>query len=168
MVPLLLAPAFHATVDLPAASRTSRVAKVLAPDRRLLTAMDQRLAEAAGDRAPDGLVLAAAGSSDPAAERLVRGIAAEWSAVHGVPVEVGFAAAQPSVGSAVAALQSAGAASIAVGCFLLAPGRLHDAVEAAAGDHPVAAPLGSHPHVIDVVVDRAVAAEAHPVAFVEG
>jgi sirohydrochlorin ferrochelatase len=168
VVPLLLAPAFHATVDVPAASGHARVAEVLAPDPRLLRAMDHRLAQAAGDRHLDGLVLAAAGSSDAAADRLVRSIAAEWSTAHGIAVEVGYASAKPSVGEAIAALHASGATSIAVGCFMLAPGRLHDAVEAAAGDHAVAAPLGSHPEVIDVIVARAVEAGAHAGASVPG
>src|SRR4051812_36289909 len=39
VVPLLLAPAFHARVDVPAGAATARVARVLAPDARLLTVL---------------------------------------------------------------------------------------------------------------------------------
>ncbi|MBD0671214.1 sirohydrochlorin chelatase, partial [Streptomyces sp. CBMA156] len=76
-VPLLLNRAFHAKHDIPAALRAAGsglpVADVLGPSPLLLAALDRRLAEAGlavgspAVRARTGVVLAAAGSSDPAA-----------------------------------------------------------------------------------------------------
>jgi len=165
VVPLLLAPAFHARVDVPAGAGTARVAAVLAPDRRLLTALDERLADVLAvceaGIVPDGLVLAAAGSTDVAADLLVREVAAAWGDSNRLPVEVAYASAEPSVADAVRALRKGGAERVAVGVFLLAPGRLHDAIAAAGelvGVTAVAAPLGAHPALVDVLCDRATAA----------
>jgi sirohydrochlorin ferrochelatase len=164
VVPLLLAPAFHARVDVPAGAATARVAEVLAPDARLLDALDERLAavlaECEAGIVPEGLVLAAAGSTDPAADRLVRQVAETWGGRNRLPVEVAYASAAPSVGDAVRKLRSRGAAHVAVGVFLLAPGRLHDILVdagAAAGATAVADPLGPHPAVVGIVCDRAAA-----------
>lgn len=162
VVPLLLAPAFHAQVDVPAGAATARVAEVLAPDDRLLDVLDDRLAAAlaVGDAGivPDGLVLAAAGSSDVAADRLVEQVARAWGDRNRLPVEVAYASAEPSVADAVRALRARRAPRVAVGVFLLAPGRLYDSVAAdglAAGVSAVAAPLGAHPALVDVLCDRA-------------
>jgi sirohydrochlorin ferrochelatase len=162
VAPLLLAPAFHARVDVPAGAATARVAAVLAPDPRLLTVLDERLADILAvceeGIVPDGLVLAAAGSTDAAADRLVREVAAAWGESNRLPVEVAYASAEPSLANAMHALRKRGATRVAVGVFLLAPGRLHDAILAAAdsaGLTAVAAPLGAHPALVDVLCDRA-------------
>jgi hypothetical protein len=42
--------------------------------------------------------------------------------------------------------------------YLLAPGHFHDRCRAAAADHLVAGVIGAHPAVVDLVVERAVAA----------
>ena len=69
IVPLLLSTGYHLTTDLAGAARATgaRLADPLGPDPLLVTALAGRLAEAG---VPDGtpVVLAAAGSSDPAAE----------------------------------------------------------------------------------------------------
>jgi len=101
VVPLLLGAAYHSGVDIPAAvaaaggqagqagqagqvGQVGQVgqADVLGPDPLLLTALERRLAEAgvtAGDPAT-AVVLAAAGSADPAAVQGVRTLAATWAA----------------------------------------------------------------------------------------
>ncbi len=173
VVPLLLAPAFHARVDVPAGAGGARISDVLAPDRRLIELLDFRLREAmvespVGSAAEplDGLVLAAAGSTDPAADELVCELASEWGASQGLPVEVGYAAAEPSIAAAIDALRSRGLNRLAVGSLFLAPGRLHDAVAteaAAAGVRLIAAPLGAHALLVDLVCDRALATLAMPV-----
>ncbi len=162
LVPLLLSVGYHATVDIPAAVRpypSVRHAAVLGPDRLLAHALADRLAEA-GWRSADAVVLAAAGSSDPAALDAVRQqadlLAAELTARSAVQakVTVGFgSAAAPHVAAAVSAARAAGARRVAVAPYLLAPGffaaRLADA-----GADLVAAPLGAHPAVVDLVLQR--------------
>ncbi len=160
VVPVLLAPAFHARVDVPAGAGQATVARVLAPDERLLDALDDRLAEALSDR-PDALVLAAAGSTDAAADELVQSVARSWAMRTQLPVEVGYASATPTVAEAVRALRGRGLSQVAVGSFLLAPGRLHDVVTEAAelsGATAVAGPMGAHPSLVAVLCDRTEAA----------
>lgn len=174
LVPLLLASGYHDRVDLPAAIAAARPgtphAAVLGPDPLLAIALADRLAEA-GSRPGDAVVLAAAGSSDPDAVASVRTqaglLAAELArrdpgtpAVTGtvVPVTVGFgSAAGPTVPAAVAAARAAGANRVAVAPYLLAPGFFADRL-ADAGADLVAAPLGAHPAVLDLILRRAEAA----------
>ena len=117
-----------------------------------------KLAECDLGIVPEGLVLAAAGSTDPAADRLVRQVALAWGVRNRLPVEVAYASAEPSVAAAVRRLRSRGVAHVGVGVFLLAPGRLHDVLVDAgttAGVSAVADPLGAHPAVVAVACDRA-------------
>lgn len=162
VVPLLLAPAFHARIDVPAGAHGLPIARVLAPDALLLEALDARTAAALDGPTrrvlPDALVLAAAGSTDPGADQLVRSVAADWFARNGLPVAVAYTSSEPGVGAAVDALRRRGAQHVAVGSFFLAPGRLHDAVRTAASDagvECVGEPLGDHPGVVQLVVRRA-------------
>jgi sirohydrochlorin ferrochelatase len=162
MVPLLLSSGYHDRVDLPAAIAATRPgtahAAVLGPDPLLAVALADRLAEA-GYAAGDAVVLAGAGSSDPDAVASVRSqaelLAAELTLRTGVPaaVTVGFgSAASPTVAEAVAAAR-AGAARVAIAPYLLAPGHFVDRLGAAGADL-VAAPLGPHPALIDLILDR--------------
>jgi sirohydrochlorin ferrochelatase len=164
VVPLLLSSGYHDRVDVPAAVAEVRPdaarAPVLGPDPLLAVALADRLAEA-GWRAGDAVVLAAAGSSDPDAvasvHRQAALLTAELDRRLGSPgsrVTVGFgSAAAPDVRSAVAAARAAGATRVAIAPYLLAPGffatRLADA-----GADLVAAPLGAHPAVIDLILHR--------------
>ncbi|MFC1403739.1 MULTISPECIES: sirohydrochlorin chelatase [Streptacidiphilus] len=168
-IPLLLNHAFHARSDIPAvlaeaASRqhglTVRQGAVLGPSPLLLDALDRRLAEA-GVRpsARTGVVLAAAGSSDPAANAVTREVAADWQRTRGWgAVEVAHAsAAPPRVADAVAALRARGLTDIAVAPYLLAPGLLPDRIAAeasAAGVDTVAAPLGATPELARLLLRR--------------
>jgi sirohydrochlorin ferrochelatase len=54
----------------------------------------------------------------------------------------------------VAAARAAGADRVAIAPYLLAPGRFADRL-AAAGADLVAEPLGSHPAVVELMLDRA-------------
>ncbi|MFI6843270.1 sirohydrochlorin chelatase [Kitasatospora sp. NBC_00085] len=166
-VPLLLNRAFHAKHDIPAALRATGaglpVADVLGPSPLLLAALDRRLAEAGLDlaspavRARTGVVLAAAGSSDPAADAATRAVAAEWRRTRGwAGVEVAYAsAAGPRVPDAVAALRATGARTVAVAPYLLAPGLLPDRIAgAAAGADLLAAVLGAAPEVAELLLER--------------
>ncbi|MGC4894180.1 sirohydrochlorin chelatase [Micromonospora sp. DT31] len=177
LVPLLLTAAYHRKVDIPAAVAAAgaglrvRVTDVLGPvggavDARLLAGLRRRLAEAtAGESAgPDAVVLAAAGTRDPAARASVGRVAAAFGAGLGVPCRVSYAsAAPPEVGDAVARLRAAGARRVAVAAYFLAPGRFHDGVRAtahAAGAVAVADPLTDLPELADLVRRRVDAAAA--------
>ncbi|MER7579082.1 sirohydrochlorin chelatase [Kitasatospora sp. NPDC097691] len=166
-VPLLLNRAFHAKHDIPAALRAAGsrlpVADVLGPSPLLLAALDRRLAEADPDlsspavRARTGVVLAAAGSSDPAADAATRAVAAEWRRTRGwAAVEVAYAsAAGPRVPDALAALRAAGAERTAVSPYLLAPGLLPDRIAtAAAGADVLADVLGPAPELAALLLRR--------------
>ncbi|GAA3769420.1 sirohydrochlorin chelatase [Micromonospora maritima] len=175
LVPLLLTAAYHRKVDIPAAVAAAgtdldvRVTEVLGPtggtvDGRLLAGLRRRLAEAAGDD-PGGLdavVLAAAGTRDPAARASVGRVAAALGAGLGVTCRVSYAsAAPPEVGGAVARLRAVGARRVAVAAYFLAPGRFHDGVRAAArsaGAVAVADPLTDLPEIADLVRRRVDAA----------
>ncbi|BCJ36884.1 sirohydrochlorin chelatase [Actinocatenispora thailandica] len=173
VVPLLLTEAYHSTVDVPAVTAEIRVAlpqrpvartAVLGPDGALLAALDHRLAEL-GVSGVDGLVLAAAGTRDPAARCGIAMVAAEFAARHGVAGSVAFAAgAGPDVSAAVGRLRSTGARRIAVVSYFLAPGRLHDRVVVGAEGCgvPVSAPFADTGPVAELVLRRARRAR-HPV-----
>ena len=164
----------------------------LGPHPGLVRALERRLAEASAPAAPDvttashnaddtttpdhilapadtAVVLAAAGSSRPAANAAVARTAAAWQAARGwrTVVPAYASAASPTPGEAVAALLRAGAPRVVVATYLLAPGVFADQVREAslaAGAETVSAALGAAPEVADVVVERylqaATAAEA--------
>ncbi len=181
VVPLLLSSGHHDRVDIPAAVRAvrpdARRARVLGPDELLAVALADRLAEA-GWRAGDAVVLAGAGSSDPGAvasvheqaelltAELTRRAAGaggpgeqsgpERTGAAAAPVRVTAAfgsAAQPAVSTAVAAARTAGAARVAVAPYLLAPGFFATRLREAGADL-VAAPLGAHPAVVELILRR--------------
>jgi len=158
VVPLLLTRAYHAQVDVPtvveAAVRRNpglrvRASDVLGVQPTFIDVLDKRLRTALADarvRELDGLVLAAAGSSDTLANAAVARAARAWGARHHLPTIAAFAsAAPPATGEAVRALRADGRRNIAMGSLFLAPGFLPDrAAELAleAGAVAVAAPLG--------------------------
>ncbi|MFF0295801.1 sirohydrochlorin chelatase [Kitasatospora sp. NPDC004614] len=167
-VPLLLNRAFHAKHDIPAALRAAGsaipVADVLGPSPLLLDALDRRLAESGLDvtdptvRARTGIVLAAAGSSDPAANATTRAVAATWQRTRGwAAVTTAYASATtPTVTDALATLRADPAVrTTAVAPYLLAPGLLPDriATAAATADH-LAPVLGAAPELARLVLTR--------------
>lgn len=155
VVPAFLASGYHVRTDIPARIAASGRRNVVLTDAfgpapELIEVMCDRLAQA-GRRRTDAVVLAAAGSSDPRALAEVRAAAKALSTALDVPVRVGYAAtARPSVAEAV---ESFGARRAAVASWLLAPGLFQRRVEAAGAD-VVAAPLGAHPRVVDLVLRR--------------
>jgi sirohydrochlorin ferrochelatase len=170
VLPLLLTAAYHSDADLPAlladvARRLPRLrisyGDPLGPHPALLRALDRRLAEAGlpASASSTAVVLAAAGSSRPAANAAVARVAAAWQRARGwhsvVPAYA--SAAAPSPGEAVAGLLNSGARSVAVASYLLAPGVFADQVRErslAAGAAVVSAPLGAAPEVADVLIER--------------
>jgi sirohydrochlorin ferrochelatase len=155
IVPLLLSPGYHLSTDIASAARAAgaRVAGPLGPDPLLTTALAARLAEA---EVPAGtpVVLAAAGSADPAAAADVRSQADLLGELLGVQVLAAFAATgQPSVPAAVSELRARTGGKVAVASYLLAPGHFHDQLSLAGADW-VTEPLSGQPALAGLVIDR--------------
>ena len=177
-MPLLLTAAYHSKTDIPAqlaaAARRRRGRRgaldVAAPAPSARTRccsprLERRLREAgvavdaAADRAATGVVLAAAGSSDPAANATIADLAAGWQRDRGwravVPAYASAAGPRPPRRSR--ALRAGGAARVVVATYLLAPGYFADKIRApalAAGAAAVSGVLGAAPEVADVVLAR--------------
>lgn len=175
VLPLLLTAAYHSKTDIPRIlARTGlRVTygEPLGPHPLLLRALERRLIEAEPTalRVPEdtGVVLAAAGSSDPAANAAIARLAAGWQARAGwFAVRPACAAAAaggqggsaaPDPGTAVRDLLRAGARRVLVASYLLAPGLFADRIRAAAqaaGAAATSAALGASPELADVVLQR--------------
>lgn len=169
VVPLLLTEAYHGRVDIPAVLAEARAAGVAVAVRRapilgpaagvegeLIAALRRRLGEPRGGL--DALVLAAAGTRDPAGRRTVESVAAALGAAVGVPCRAAYAsAAAPTPGAAVSGLRAAGARRVAVASYFLAPGRLYDrAVRGAvtAGAVSASEPLGAAGELVTLVLRR--------------
>ena len=164
IVPLLLSTGYHLTTDIAGAATAvdtaitaigtgPRVAGPLGPDPLLVTALAGRLAEA-GVPARTPVVLAAAGSSDPEATAQVRAQAGLLADALAAPVVASFAAAgRPAVAEAVASLRVRTGGPVAVATYLLAPGQFYDRLGQSGADW-VTAPLGAHPAVAALVIDR--------------
>jgi sirohydrochlorin ferrochelatase len=161
VVPLLLSTGYHLTADIRGAAAVAGapVADPLGPDQRLAEALADRLAET-GRPVGTPTVLAAAGSAEPAAAADVARQAALLADRIAEPVVPAFAAAgQPSVTRAVAALHASTGRPVSVATYLLSPGQFHDRLRQAAATW-VSAPLGDHPAVARLVLDRFTAARA--------
>jgi len=171
VLPLLLTAAYHSKTDIPRTlARLGRglprlqvsYGAPLGPHPLLLRAAEKRLAEAdpaGADPAQTGVVLAAAGSSDPGANATIARMAACWQARAGwFAVRPAYAsAADPSPAAAVAGLLTAGARRVIVATYLLAPGFFADRIRdcsLVAGAATVSATLGASDEVADVLLDR--------------
>ena len=164
VLPLLLTAAYHSKTDIPRVlARTGlrvRYGEPLGPHPLLLRALERRLPAAAlANPAEVGVVLAAAGSSDPEANATIARLAAQWQARTGwYAVRPAYAsAAGPTPAQAVTELRRAGARRVVVASYLLAPGLFANRIRAAAlaaGAAAVSPALGALPEVADVVLDR--------------
>jgi len=157
VVPAFLASGYHVHTDLPSRVAESghpdvSVMPALGPDPRLADVMRDRLHEV-GWRRGDAVVMAAAGSSDPRARRELQWAAALLAGRVG-EVRLGYiATGSPRVGDVVSRLRAAGRRRIFIASYLLAPGLFHDRL-AGIGAIAVTTPLGVHPGVVDLVVER--------------
>lgn len=161
VVPLLLAAGYHVRVDIPAvvAGRADvRVAAHLGPDPAVIDALVDRLREVGGSAR--STVLARVGSSRAEADADAR--AARALLGRRLGRDVGELALTGDVDAAVAALP----APVEVATYLLAEGEFFERAQSALrGRARVAAPLGSHPAVVSLVLARydAVVAGGGPV-----
>ena len=159
VVPAFLAAGYHVRVDVPEQVLLSGcgmvvVTPALGPDELVLDAVYDRLVDA-GWQHGHGVVLAAAGSSDPRAVADVHRAARRLSVLTRSPVQVGFiTSARPSVPEAVAFSPHR---PVAIASWLLAPGLFHQRL-ADMGADLVSDPIGAHPRLVDLVVRRALAA----------
>jgi len=184
VLPLLLTAAYHSKTDIPRLlARVSAGIRVtygepLGPHPLLLRALERRLPSAAFDNPGEvGVVLAAAGSSDPEANATVARLAAQWQArtgwhavrpAYASPAATGGpgGTAGPDPATAVTGLLRAGARRVVVASYLLAPGLFADRIRAAslaagaAATAPALLPWpptaagAAAPEVADVVLDR--------------
>ncbi|MFG2759868.1 sirohydrochlorin chelatase [Streptomyces wuyuanensis] len=165
LVPLLLGRGFHVKHDIPAAVAAAprvraRIAPPLGPHPLLVEALHDRLVEAGWQASEDGgrgagVVLAAAGSRDPASAADARRTAAMLTErLGGVPVLPAYASAvSPTVPEALRALAARGRHRVAVASYFTAPGRFATASRGAA-PWIAAAPMGAHPALARLVLQR--------------
>jgi sirohydrochlorin ferrochelatase len=158
VVPAFLASGYHVHTDVPrevAASGhgTVAVTRALGPDPTLAAIVHGRLRDA-GWRPGDAIVLAAAGSSDPRALADVRRGAAMLAEQTAGSVRIGYiATGQPRVADVVAQLRRDGHRRVFVASYLLAHGLFQQRLHAAGADG-VTEPIGEHPGVVELLVQR--------------
>jgi sirohydrochlorin ferrochelatase len=158
VVPAFLATGYHVRVDLPAHVAASghpavTVTAPLGPCAGTVQVLSQRLVEC-GWRPGDSVVMAAAGTSDVAAQSDLRITAATLSATIGDRVELAYAATgAPRVDDAVSTLRRTGARRVVVASYLLADGLFQDRLRASGADR-VADPLGDHPAMVRLIANR--------------
>lgn len=151
VVPILLSAGYHVHDDIPAAAADrATVARHLGPDRVLSNVLAARLAATGGDGA-ETVTLVASPSTRASAVREVAAAAADLAAVLGRTV-------QPlAVGATLADSLAALPGRVAVATYLLSEGHFFDNLCAAAsqaGALAVAAPLGAHPAIAELIVAR--------------
>jgi sirohydrochlorin ferrochelatase len=158
VVPAFLSRGYHVTADIPAHVAASghpdvTVTEALGPGPQLVRVLADRLIES-GWRRGDSVILAAAGTSDPGAQRDLHTMATGLSAVTSSRVELAFAATgTPRVNDAVAALRRRGARRVVVASYLLSEGLFQDRLRASGAD-VVTDPLGTHPGLVRLIANR--------------
>ena len=161
VLPFFLARGYHVLNDVPAAVErhgSGTVTGHLGVEEHLVEAVAQRLHEASaplgGLAGLDHIVLGAAGSRQGVALEEVEAITRLLEARLGRRVTPAYlSAARPSVRDAVSSARARGARRVGVATYLLAEGRFHRALHSTGAD-VVAAPIGDHPAVAELVVHR--------------
>jgi sirohydrochlorin ferrochelatase len=156
VLPLLLSTGFHVRVDIGAAVASAPglaiAGRPLGPDPVLAQVLSDRLDEIGAGRG-DAIVLAAAGSSDPAAAEQVEDMVKQLAVLRHAPVVPAYlTASQPAVPDAVRQLRTAGRV-VSIATYLLAPGHFSAKLQSAGADR-VAAPLGPHPAIAALALRR--------------
>ncbi len=179
VVPMLLADAYHARVDIPhriskSATEKTIQANVLGEDGRLVRVLRQRLAEAGVSPHDPGLgvIAVAVGSSHDAANARTATVAHALDvATRWAGASIAFATGpHPSLAETAEFLTDRGARRLVIAPWFLAPGRITDRVATEAGVHgsQMALPIGAHPLVAEVILDRYDAACSSPWGFLDG
>ena len=161
VLPFFLARGYHVVHDVPAAVErhgSGTVTGHLGVEEHLVEAVAQRLHEASaslgGLAGLDHIVLGAAGSRQGAALEEVEAITRLLEARLGRRVTPAYlSAARPSVRDTVRSARARGARRVGVATYLLAEGRFHRALHSTGAD-VVAAPIGDHPAVAELVAHR--------------
>lgn len=164
IVPAFLTSGYHVTSDIPAAITAAGGRATATPliGADVLPAVLDRL-DAVGDF--DAVVLAGAGSLRARAVAEVNAVARTLSAAVRRPARTGFVTAStPTVPQAVARLRAAGHRRVAIASYLLAPGLFSERLDEAGAD-AVSAPVGVHPLLVDLIVDRWRAALTEPLTL---
>jgi sirohydrochlorin ferrochelatase len=163
VVPLLLADAYHARVDIPAVVAESgadvRLADVLGEDDRLIHVLRQRLEHAGVSRldASVGVAVTAVGSTRRDANARTEAVARELTLTTRWTATTAFATGpQPGVIEAADLLRRRGASRLVVAPWFLAHGRIIDRIADLARSEaiPMSSPLGAHRLVAETVLDR--------------
>jgi sirohydrochlorin ferrochelatase len=158
VVPAFLSRGYHVTTDIPAHAEASghpdvTVTEALGPGPQLVRVLADRLLES-GWRRDDSVILAAAGTSDPEAQRDLHTMATWLSATTASRVELAFAATgTPQVADAVAALRNRRRGRVVVASYLLSEGLFQDRLRASGAD-VVTEPLGTHPGLVRLIASR--------------
>ena len=173
-VPLLLSEAFYAHAEVPALVAQVHSAfpqlqviasRPVGPEASLLAVVDRRLRQELKLRQVselDGLVFAAAGTTDLRSNAIVARRARQWATHHKLPTVTAFATGSgPTTAEAVRTLRSQGRRHIAVGSWYLAPADLfarQAELALEAGAVAVSAPLGAEPEIAAAALTRYVVA----------
>jgi sirohydrochlorin ferrochelatase len=158
LVPAFLSRGYHVSSDIPAHVAASghpdvTVTDALGPGPHLVRVLADRLIESRWEHV-DSVILAAAGTSDPAAQCDLHTMATGLSAITGSRVELAFAATgTPRVADAVAALRQRRRGRVVVASYLLSDGLFQDRLRASGAD-VVTEPLGTHPGLVRLIANR--------------
>jgi sirohydrochlorin ferrochelatase len=158
MVPAFLSRGYHVNSDIPGHIAASghpdvMVTEALGPSPQLARVLADRLVES-GWRRDDSVILAAAGTSDPFAQRDLHTTATWLSAITGSRVELAFAATGlPRVADAVGTLRRRRCGRIVVASYLLSEGLFQDRLRSSDAD-VVTEPLGTHPGLVRLIANR--------------
>ena len=170
VVPLVVSDAFNADDEVAAliaqmGSSHPQLRVILSrpvgPEMKLLSVVDRRLRDALRVRRVselDGLVFAAAGSTDLRSNALIARRARQWSTHHRLPCVTAYATGSgPSTAEAIRTLRSQGRRHVAVGSWFLGPSLAYARqaeLAHGAGAVAVSAPLGNAPEVAETALTR--------------
>jgi sirohydrochlorin ferrochelatase len=158
VVPAFLSRGYHVRTDLPAHVAASghpdvTVAPALGPSLHVVRLIAAQIAKS-GWCPGDSVVLAAAGTSGPAACDDLRITARLLSELTGSPVRLAFAATgKPSVPAAVAKARTVSLSRVVVASYLLADGLFQERLRNCGADL-VSDPLGKHPGLARLIANR--------------
>jgi len=150
VVPILLSTGYHVKADIPAIvgdRPDTAISPPLGPDPRISRVVYLRLIQARTEgQGDDGVVLIAAGSSDPDARAELTEVARQVERWNHFPVSIGQLTDPDPFAQAGPVDQVAN--------YLLAPGYFNDKLHLLANAEVISDPIGAHPLVADVIIDR--------------